>query len=336
MSKLLPVIDLAELTIVPSYACRSANCIGCYKKTFEGYFESCKDTLDINILMPFLRKYISTVRVYSFGITGGEPTEYNRICDLVRMLTAEFPGIRLEIVSNGQNHFCIGDIIEAANGRSNMQIGFSIDGYGPVCDLLRGKKGYFSEVLLSVEQMAKRGRIASVQVNTRYYPEHEDSIIKLSHYLYETFGITRNQFSLGSVTYRLADHPDAISYITVLRTFASRFWNDASQINIPHTPSLLMRRQPYNSRRWTSFCSPAVHPNGQIYTCDTQHGLKVGDIRDDNVVRMVARMLHVATAKPEQCDSCLFGQCVLKHYEFQESLSCVGYKDSPGNHRQSV
>jgi len=317
MPKLLTVMELDHLDIIPSYTCNSANCIDCYQKTSKEYHESCKHTIDLDLLIPFLRKYISTIKVNSFGLFGGECTDYDRCCELVSMLTGEFPGIRLEIVSNGQNHVIIGKIIEAANKRHNLVLEFSIDGYGKVCDFLRGKDGYFSEVILSIEEMSKRGLASNIHINTRYYPEHEETIIEMSNFLYDTYGITRNDISLQNVICRGATNRDVNQYISALREFARKFWSNSCPINLPRSHPMY---KPYDSKRTTVFCVPGIQPDGYLYTCNNyKYGMSVGHISEEDVIGLVTKMLNISKLNPEQCDKCLFGQCVLNHYFFQQS-----------------
>ena len=188
MSKLYPIMELDHLDIIPSYWCSSANCVDCYQKSTKEYAKSCESTLNVDLLLPFLTEYTLTIKVNSFGLFGGECTQYDRCIELVSMLSKEFPGIRLEIVSNGQDHSCIGEIIKAANRRHNLIIEFSVDGHGDVCDLLRGKKGYYSELILSIEEMKKSGLASNVLFNTRYYPEYEESIIEMSKFFADNPG----------------------------------------------------------------------------------------------------------------------------------------------------
>lgn len=172
MPKLWPIIYIFSPSIIPLFICNSRQCIDCCLKADQNYNEMCKNTINIDRLMPFLRKYIRTIRLQSISLIGGEITEYYHCCKLISMLTREFPGIRLLIVTNGQNHRCINEIISGAKYRQNLEFKFSIDGYGDVCDSLRGKKSYFPEVLLSIEEVFKRG-LSSVRINIRCYPKFQ-------------------------------------------------------------------------------------------------------------------------------------------------------------------
>ena len=316
MPNLHPVIDLQSLTIVPWYVCRTANCAGCYQKRDEGYGESLADSLDLDLLIPFLRNYASTVRVHAFGLIGGEITEYPDSRKLVRMLTDEFPGIRLEIVSNGQNHEVVGDLIDAANRRRNLVFEFSIDGYGDACDRLRGKNGYFSEVLSSIDEMKARGLGTNIHINTRYFHGSEDSIVEMAEFLCHRYGITRADISLIDVDYVGADPKRGREYVGRLRQFSSDFWGDVCRQELPRSHPL---HQPYDVRRRQSFSVPGIHPDGYLYTCfDYNRGTRLGHIRSDDVAGMIGKMLNLAALNPEQCDQCLVGSCVKHHYDFHD------------------
>ena len=312
MSELLPVMDLAELTILPSYECNSSSCIGCYKKSVSGYLEN--QHLDIHVLSQFLRQYLTFLRVHSIGLSGGEPTDFSGCVDLVHMLTTEFPGVSLEMVTNGQNADCISDIIRVAKRSKTLKMLFSIDGYGDDCDRLRGKSGYFERVSLSIVEMVNSGLASNVRVNVRYYPDYEESIIELRDYLYTRFGVTAAHISMGNVSYLGSQDVRTSSYVSSFRMFADRFWGGRENANIPNTPSYVLRRTPYIRDQRTSFCVPAIQPDGYVYTCDFICGVKVGHISDDDIVGMITRLISVSRLNPDQCDKCLYGQCVLHHY----------------------
>lgn len=322
MPHLLPVMDLAELTILPSYECNSADCVGCYKKSVKGYLEN--QYLDLDVLLRFLTRYLAFLRVHNIGISGGEPTDFCDCIALVDMLTAEFPGVSLEIVTNGQNTETISEIICAAKQSRTLKLLFSIDGYGNDCDHLRGKSGYFDRVSLSIAEMVNNGLGHNVGVNVRYYPEYEESIITLRDYLHEKFGISSAQISMGNVSYLGSQDVCTSAYVSSFRVFADKFWGGRENVNVPNTPSYILRKKPYMKHQRTSFCVPAVQPDGYLYTCDFIHGVRVGHISDDDIPSMIARLVNVSGLNPAQCDNCLYGQCVLNHYVAES-------KDTPEN-----
>lgn len=312
MSKLYPIMELDHLDIIPSYFCSSSNCIDCYQKSTEEYLESCESTLDIDLLLPFLKKYTLTIKLNSFGLFGGECTEYDRCVELVGILSKEFPGIRLEIVSNGQDHACISEIIKAANRRHNLIIEFSLDGYGDVCDLLRGKEGYFSEAMLSIEEMKKADLTSNIHLNTRYYPEYEESIIDMSKFLADNYGITRDQISLQNLTKKGKSYDDSLQYMTLLREFSQKFWSCSTKGNLSRSHPMF---KTYSSSINTVFCVPGIQPDGYLYTCNNyKRGIRVGHISQGNVMGMFTKMLNIAKLSPDHCDDCLFGQCVQHNY----------------------
>lgn len=228
------------------------------------------------------------------------------------MLSKEFPGIRLEIVSNGQDHYCISEIIKAANRRHNLIIEFSIDGYGDICDLLRGKKGYFSEVILSIEEMEKSGLVSNVMLNTRYYPEHEESIIEMSKFLADNYGITRNQISLCNLAIPGRSLDDSLQYMSLLREFSKKFWSGSTKGSLARSHPMF---KSYNSRINTVFCVPSIQPDEYLYTCNNYiHSIRVGHIKERNILNMLTKMLNITKSNPTHCDDCLFGRCVLCNY----------------------
>jgi MoaA/NifB/PqqE/SkfB family radical SAM enzyme len=264
-----------------------------------------------------------TIKVNSFGIFGGECTEYDKCIDIVSLLSKEFPGIRLEIVTNGQNHHIISEIIKAAKRRYNLIVEFSIDGYGDTCDFLRGKQGYFSEAIQSIEEMKRAGLISNVFLNTRYYPEYEESIVEMSDFLASNYGITRDQISLQNLTIQGRNHYDTLHYMTSLRKFSRKFWINSLKGNLSRSHPLF---KPYISRINTVFCVPGVQPDGYLYTCNSyNHGMQVGHISDRNVLEMLTKMLNVAKLFPNHCDNCLFGQCVQYNYTlmYENSLERI-------------
>ncbi|MCG8475230.1 MAG: radical SAM protein [Cytophagales bacterium] len=313
MNTLLPVMNLAELTLIPTYVCTSANCIGCYKKTFKEYEDTCVPSLNINDLMPFLRRYTLSACVHSFGITGGEFTEYAECGKLIAALSNEFPVIPIEIVTNGQDHLKIMEIVESARIKENLTMRISIDGYGESCDKLRRKEGYFEEAIRSIEVMADYGLIPGVRINCRYYPGEEGSVFRLRDYLGQKFGISEKAFSVSSVTYKLLTPGKTQSYLIAIHKFASKFWKRTADINLPNTPSLLLK----GARCGSSSCVPAVHPDGTIHACDTLNGTPVGNIKDHDTDALINRLVKVGKLNLDQCD---FGKCVLKHYEHVNTL----------------
>jgi len=318
MAVLYPIMELDHLDIVPSYKCSTASCIDCSQKSNSRYFESCKSTLDLSLLLPFLSEYILAIKVSSFGIFGGECTEYDKCPELVELLTREFPGIRLEIVTNGQNSRRVRDLIEAGRARYNLIIEFSVDGYGAICDHLRGKQGYFAEAMLSIEEMLVAGLGANVRLNTRYYPEYEDSIIELCDFLLLQYGITHDQISLQNLTIVGRSYEESIDYMSRLRHFAKRFWENSLRGEIARTHP---KHKPYNSRVDTIFCVPGIQPDGYLYTCNSYNrGIRVGHIGNTNVREMITTMLNIAQLAPDHCDKCLFGQCVRLNYELMADM----------------
>ena len=318
MAVLYPIMELDHLDIIPSYKCSTANCIDCSQKSDNNYSKSCTLTLDLNLLFPFLVDYVMAIKVSSFGLFGGECTEYDQCSELVELLTREFPGIRLEIVTNGQNPRRVRKLIKAAGTRYNLIIEFSVDGYGGTCDQLRGKQGYFEKAMLSIEEMIAAGLGANVRLNTRYYPEHEESLIKLRNFLSEQYGITRDQISLQNLTIIGRPHEESIEYMSRLRHFAEKFWANSLHGEIARTHP---KHRHYCSRVDTIFCVPGIQPDGYLYTCNSYNkGIRIGHIGNANVHEMFATMLNIARLAPDHCEKCLFGQCVRLNYQLMSDV----------------
>lgn len=175
-------------------------------------------------------------------------------------------------------------------------------------------RNHFSEVLLSIEEIYKKGLGSEIHINTRYYPEHKESVVDLCRILKEKFGIKRSAYLLIEVNSRGANQPDAPQHIERLRFFAKKFWGDLldGELPVPHPNTL-----PYNSKRYTCFCKPTVQPDGYIYTCDYKHGIRVGSIDEDDVFPIIKRLLNVDVLNPTRCNKCNFAQALFHHYCFQ-------------------
>ncbi len=316
MPRLRTVMDLASLTVVPSYVCRSANCQGCYQKAMPDYAEHCKDEIDVGALVAFVQRYASVVKLHSIGIYGGECTDYCCISGLVAAFTRVHPGIRLEIVTNGQNHAQIQEIIAAAKTRHNLALEFSIDAHGSVCDQLRGKDGYFAESMRSIEEVAGAGLSHNIHINCRYFPEHTESLLQLRDHVLLEYGIGANSISLIEVTHRDGRSHDRRAYIATLREFALEFWKGQHPNNIPRAhPDYLAYDLTYEA----SFTVPGVHPDGFLYSCfDYGCGCRAGHISDPDVPAMISHLLRTSEQDPCHCDRCLVGSYVHEHYRFQE------------------
>lgn len=317
MASLFPIMELDHLDIIPSYACSSADCVGCYQKCSPDYAQSCEGELDLGLLTPFLDRYTSTIRVRSFGLFGGEITEYRNCVPLVEMLSRAFPGIRLKIVTNGQDHECVGAIIRAAIHWENIVLEVSLDGYGHTCDMLRGKDGYFAEAMLSIGAMVDSGLGHNVRVNARYYPQHRDSLTAMADHLFSEYGVPRNHIAFQSSVSRDRSPSETLNYMGSLRDFVAGFWH-GYRVDDPQRwhPS----HQPYNADKRTVFCVPGIQPDGYLYTCNNyNYGVRIGHISETDVRAMVKRMLDISEMDPDQCNRCLFGHCVWANY-----LACSG------------
>ncbi len=309
---LLPIMELNHLDIIPSYVCCSSNCADCYQKHRADYAESCRQVLDIGALIPFLEAYTSVLRVQSFGLFGGEITDFAQSVELVDNLTSVFPGIRLEVVTNGQNPECILKMAKAAKYRDNFIIEFSIDGDEPICDKLRGKKGYFTKVLKSIEGLSACGMNNNIRVNARYYPEYEKQLLVMADYIKENFGIERSSIGLQSCISVNTGMAEACKYMDGLRRFATIFWLDRQSDNYQRWHP---RHLPYNARARTVFCVPGVQPDGFLFTCNNyNHGARIGDIYTTDVSSLIKSMLDVAKQMPTHCNKCRFGRSVWANY----------------------
>jgi len=314
---LQPIIELNHLDIIPSYVCRSSNCVDCYQKNRGDYTESCRKVLDIEALIPFLEAYTVVLRVQSFGLFGGEITDFARSVEIVDSLTSVFPGIRLEIVTNGQNPECILRMAQAANYRDNLIMEFSIDGDGSICDKLRGKNGYFYKVLESIEGLADLGLSNNIRVNSRYYPEYEKHLFPMADLLKERFGIKRSSIGIQSCISANTCMSEACNYMYALRRFAVIFWQDRQSDNYQRWHP---RHLPYNARIRTVFCVPGVQPDGFLYTCNNfNHGLRIKDIYTTDVSSLIKSMLDVAKQMPTHCNECQFGRSVWANYIVMQS-----------------
>jgi hypothetical protein len=318
-------MELHHLDIIPSYACYSANCIECYQKSRSDYADSCRHTLDIERLVPFLERYTAVMRVLSFGLFGGEITDYPRCVELVAMLTDAFPGIRLEIVTNGQKPQRIGRIAEAGRYRDNLIFELSIDGFGTKCDELRGKEGYFANAMRSIQLLDSCGLGGNIRINARYYPETEDSLIAMADYLQMKLAIPRSSIRFQSSIDPSCTMAKTCEYMLALRRFLTSFCCDRGSDNYQRWHP---RHQAYNTRTASIFCVPGVQPDGCLYTCNNyKQGVRIGTIADKDVGALVKRMLDVAIQKPEHCNYCRFGRCVWANYMVmqlnQETLSAT-------------
>lgn len=309
---LLPIIELNHLDIIPSYVCCSANCADCYQKNRADYAYSCRKMLDIEALIPFLEAYTKALRVQSFGLFGGEITDFPQSVELVASLTSFFPGIRLEVVTNGQNPKCILEMAQAAKLRDNFIIEFSIDGDESICDKLRGKSGYYNRVLESIEGLSACGLSSNIRVNTRYYPKYEKQLVTMADCLKQCFGIERSRIGIQSCISDSTCMSEACQYMAVLRRFAASYWQDRQSDNYQRWHP---RHLPYNARTRTVFCVPGVQPDGFLYTCNNfNHGLRIGDIYTTDVSSLIKSMLDVAKRMPAHCNECQFGRSVWANY----------------------
>ncbi len=309
MNVLKQTLDTSTVTLVPSYVCKSASCPGCYEKADKDYSAKCMNSINIEKLIFFLKQYAAIIKIKWFGLIGGEITEFPEIASLSQRLSEEFPGVKLIFVTNGQNHHKIKEIINRGNPISNIEFEFSIDGYGNVCDKLRGKIGYFDEVLKSIRTVYDAG-IKSIHINTRYFIEIEESIQKLSNYLSDEFAIKRSDFSLCNVTQKCDEKCG--NYFSKLRDFSVAFWE--SSLPDP-VPIFHPKYKGYIKTTKVSTCLPAIQPDGFLYTCDNQYGTKIGSIYDEAPIDLITRMLRFSELNPSQCSNCYSGKCLLRHFD---------------------
>jgi len=293
--------DVMHLEFAVTYMCNS-RCKHCnIWKIYKTNPKLLENELKLNEISDVFTNSRYLRRLYSIGITGGEPFLRKDIVDLLGFFVELYPQIRLNIVTNGVSPKLIEKRLRnfIKNYRfaiENLSITISLDGIGKIHDKIRGIQGNYENVLKTIHHIKNLG-IDKISLSFTITPQNYHQLMPV-YELSKRMGVGLGvQFAQTSAIYygnntdkNFKFASDTLKYLNkiIRKIEAERCLHPIHRIENPDTYYLLsmidFQEKPANVfKRYECYAGSHIcfiDPYGNVYPC-IMLDKKLGNVREE-------------------------------------------------------